>query len=240
MDKFGINQGDLNDLPTSTVPGSFRELTENFGKYKNIVIFSGAGVSTNSGIPDYRSRHGYFQKIQKAFPSVSRPEILFSRAFHDKHPEFKNHPINQAFLQKIKDAKPSDAHKLAVWLHLKGKLLRVYTQNVDGLYQKAGLPDDKVVEYHGSLLKDTVVLYGDSIPSEALTKTYYDLEGPNRNKIDLAIIMGTSMKVAPFSTLPDRLSCPKVMVDLGEHREKYQYKFTIDTSEWSRKLMNSV
>lgn len=228
-----------------TKENSLRELKEDFsrGRYNNVVIFSGAGVSTNSGIPDYRSKDGYFQQVRKAFPEVKNPEILFSRAFHNAHPEFKQHPINQAFLKKVRDATPGDAHKLAVWFHKQGKLLRVFTQNVDGLYQKAGLPDEKIVEYHGSLLKDTVVLYGDSIPTEALSRSYLDLVVGSP---DLIIIMGTSMKVVPFAKLPEQIrgSCSRVLVnhDPSEYPWslllKCPYIFTEDVDKWSRQFMD--
>ncbi len=104
-------------------------------KYKNIVILSGAGVSTNSGIPDYRSATGIFKQM-----NLSDPEAFFSRG----NPHAKE--AYEQFSQIILKAPPTSSHKFAKWLNDNGVLRRVYTQNIDGLYQKAGLPKEKLVE----------------------------------------------------------------------------------------------
>lgn len=111
----------------------------------NIVFFGGAGVSTESGIPDFRSVDGlYNQKYD--YP----PETILSHTFYRKKPEefFRFYRDKMLCL----DAKPNAAHKkLAEW-EAQGKLKAVVTQNIDGLHQKAG--SKKVLELHGSVLRN--------------------------------------------------------------------------------------
>jgi len=175
--------------------------------FKNIVIFSGAGVSTNSGIPDYRSENGIFTNSKLK-------ELMFSRNYINEHPEILESPEYLQFIDSFKQAQPTDAHKLAKYLHDRGTLCRVYTQNVDGLYQKAGLPEDKIVEFHGSIQKN-IVYYGDPIPNKALEQVKKDLIN-NVEFIDCIIVMGSSLQVAPFCALPNMVNkhCFRILVDI--------------------------
>lgn len=118
------------------------------------------------------------------------------------------------FLEQMKDAQPTTAHQLSLWLHEKGWLHRVFTQNVDGLYQKAGLPEEMVVEFHGSFLKGDIVMSGDGISHKVLERVNEDLIEQHKD-IDLVIVMGTSLQVAPFLALPNIPSkkCCRVLVD---------------------------
>ena len=111
---------------------------------ENIVFFGGAGVSTESGIPDFRSVDGlYHQKYD--YP----PEEILSATFFERHPE-EYYRFHHDKLQ-LKGAKPNAAHKkLAEW-EAAGKLKAVITQNIDGLHQAAG--SKNVIELHGSLLR---------------------------------------------------------------------------------------
>ena len=111
----------------------------------NIVFFGGAGVSTESGIPDFRSTDGLYHQ-QYAYP----PETILSHTFFMKKPEefFRFYRDKMLAL----DAKPNPAHyKLAEW-ERQGKLKAVITQNIDGLHQAAG--STKVLELHGSVLRN--------------------------------------------------------------------------------------
>lgn len=116
-------------------------------KSNNIVFFGGAGVSTASGIPDFRSSTGlYSKKLNKNFT----PEQAVSHTFFEKYPEkffefYKNNLIYQ-------DAKPNDCHKALAKLEEIGKLSAIVTQNIDGLHQKAG--SKTVFELHGSVLRN--------------------------------------------------------------------------------------
>lgn len=111
----------------------------------NIVFFGGAGVSTESGIPDFRSTDGLYNQ-QYDYP----PETILSHSFYEQKPEefFRFYRNKMLCL----DAKPNAAHrKLAEW-EAQGRLKAVITQNIDGLHQKAG--SRNVLELHGSVLRN--------------------------------------------------------------------------------------
>ena len=120
-------------------------LQEMIDKSRRIVFFGGAGVSTESGIPDFRSVDGlYHQKY--AYP----PETILSHTFYEKHPE-EFFRFYRDKLRKL-DAQPNAAHKKLAELERAGKLTAVVTQNIDGLHQKAG--SRTVYELHGSVLRN--------------------------------------------------------------------------------------
>ncbi len=113
----------------------------------NIVFFGGAGVSTESNIPDFRSEEGLYQtKSKYNYP----PEVMLSHSFFMDHTsEFYNYYKNQMI---YKDAKPNQAHLVLAELETAGKLKAVITQNIDGLHQLAG--SQEVLELHGSVLRN--------------------------------------------------------------------------------------
>lgn len=110
----------------------------------NIVFFGGAGVSTESGIPDFRSVDGLYNQKWK-YP----PETILSRSFFDRDPEeyFRFHREKLV----IEGVKPNRAHLRLAELEREGKLRAVVTQNIDGLHQAAG--SKNVLELHGSILR---------------------------------------------------------------------------------------
>ncbi len=124
-----------------------QRLKEIIDDSKNIVFFGGAGVSTESGIPDFRSASGlYNQKLDR---NVS-PEELISHTFYVRYPEY----FFEFYKDKLiyPDAEPNDCHKALAELERQGKVSAIVTQNIDGLHQKAG---SKVVyELHGSTLRN--------------------------------------------------------------------------------------
>ena len=116
----------------------------------NIVFFGGAGVSTESGIPDFRSADGlYSEKRDYRIP----PETILSHQFFKKHPE----KFYEFYKQNLcyPDAKPNDAHRFLAELEKTGKLKAIITQNVDGLHQMAG--NTNVIELHGSAQRNYCV-----------------------------------------------------------------------------------
>ena len=184
----------------------------------NIVFFGGAGVSTESGIPDFRSVDGLYNQQYK-YP----PETILSHTFFMAEPEefFRFYRAKMLAL----DAQPNAAHrKLAEWERM-GKCRAVVTQNIDGLHQKAG--SKEVLELHGSVLrnycmrchkpydvreiaagtgvpkcscggtiKPDVVLYEESLDSYTINKSVEYI----RNA-DILIIGGTSLAVYPAAGL---------------------------------------
>ena len=126
---------------------------------KKVVFFGGAGVSTESGIPDFRSENGLYNAQQNyGYP----PETILSHTFYMEHNEtfFKYYKENLI----AKDVMPNKAHKALAKLEKEGKLTAVITQNIDGLHQKAG--SINVLELHGSTLRNTCEKCG----------THYDLD----------------------------------------------------------------
>ena len=122
--------------------GEFREIVD---KYNNIVFFGGAGVSTESGIPDFRSVDGLYNQ-QYDYP----PETILSHTFYRRNPEeFYRFYRNKMLFT---DAKPKAAHLKLAALERKGKARAVITQNIDGLHQAAG--SKVVLELHGSVLRN--------------------------------------------------------------------------------------
>lgn len=113
----------------------------------NIVFFGGAGVSTESGIPDFRSSNGlYSEKLNATFT----PEQLVSHSFFMRYPE----EFFKFYKEKLiyPDAQPNKAHIALAKLEAQGKLQAIITQNIDGLHQKAG--SKNVFELHGSVLRN--------------------------------------------------------------------------------------
>lgn len=181
------------------------------GKYENIVVLSGAGISTNAGVPDYRSQGGFFEEMMQEyterFPEVNgSPEILFSRGFANRHPEvWKDEllPKKQSFFRGLE---PTKAHQFCAYLHHRGWLKRIYTQNIDGLHLHPSLnvPPEKVVQCHGSIRQpSTLVLYGDKLSPIFSDYVRCDFDLNSKAPIDLVIVMGTSLQVAPFCGLPN-------------------------------------
>lgn len=117
------------------------------GKSSSIVFFGGAGVSTESNIPDFRSESGLYHAQQKYGYA---PETMLSHSFYMQNTEmfFRYYKENLIY----PDAQPNDAHKALAKLEQMGKLKAVITQNIDGLHQKAG--SKKVYELHGSVLRN--------------------------------------------------------------------------------------
>lgn len=187
----------------------------------NIVFFGGAGVSTESSIPDFRSANGLYNEKNKSH--ISPEEILSHDFFINDTDDFYEFYRNKMV---YKDAEPNAAHFTLAELERKGKLKAVITQNIDGLHQKAG--SKEVLELHGSIhrnycmkcnnffpldfimaskdiprcdvcghiVKPDVVLYGEALDSEVLNKAILYIE-----KADVLIIGGTSLTVYPAAGL---------------------------------------
>ncbi len=125
----------------------------------NIVFFGGAGVSTESGIPDFRSVDGLYHQ-QGAYP----PETILSHTFFERNPE-EYYRFHREKLV-IENVQPNAAHKKLADLEAEGKLRAVITQNIDGLHQAAG--SRNVLELHGSILRAYCSRCGKPFPAERM------------------------------------------------------------------------
>ena len=187
----------------------------------NIVFFGGAGVSTESGIPDFRSVDGLYN-MKYDYP----PETILSHTFFMRHPEEFYRFYRDKMLAL--DAKPNAAHKKLSELEAAGKLTGVVTQNIDGLHQAAG--SKNVFELHGSvhrnycqkcgkffdvnyvvnakgvpycdecggIIKPDVVLYEEGLDSQTINGAVRAI-----SKADMLIIGGTSLVVYPAAGMID-------------------------------------
>ena len=183
-----------------------------------IVFFGGAGVSTESGIPDFRSVDGlYNQKFEYT------PETIISHSFYERRPEYFFRFYREKMLPL--GFEPNITHKVLARWEAEGKLSAVVTQNIDGLHQKAG--SKKVYELHGSVLrnyctrcgkfhsaefvkdctgvprcdcgsivKPDVVLYEEGLDQDTIEKSVMAIY-----KADLLIVAGTSLTVYPAAGL---------------------------------------
>lgn len=195
------------------------------GQFHSVVVLTGAGVSTSAGVPDFRSPgSGIFEEIRsrfgRRFPEArDQPEVVLSRSFARSNPEVWRSEVEPFVRSAVKseDLMPTSAHKFCAWLHHQGCLRRVYTQNVDGLHlhPSLGLPECKVVECHGSARKDTLVMYGDSLPERFFECCDADFPANSKGCVDLMIVMGTSLQVAPFCAVPNMAprGCTRVLVN---------------------------
>ena len=178
-----------------------KKLKELIDGTDSIVFFGGAGVSTESGIPDFRSVDGLYHQ-QWDDP----PETILSHTYYERYPE-KFFAFYRAKLL-CEGAKPNAAHlKLAEW-EKEGKLKAVITQNIDGLHQAAG--SKNVLELHGSTLrnycekcctcggriKPDVVLYEEGLDEKTLYRAVEYIQ-----EADVLIIAGTSLAVYPAAGL---------------------------------------
>jgi len=127
-------------------------ISEKISETGNNVIFTGAGISTESGIPDYRSKGGIWDKFRPVyfdeFMSSKEARIEYWRRWSELYRDLIQAKPNPAHLAiaKLHEMGLLEAAKL----HEMGLLEAVITQNIDGLHQQAGLPDDKIIELHGS------------------------------------------------------------------------------------------
>ena len=183
-----------------------------------IVFFGGAGVSTESGIPDFRSVDGlYRQKFE--YP----PETIISHSFYERKPEYFFNFYREKMLPL--GFEPNITHQVLARWEQEGKLLAVVTQNIDGLHQKAG--SKRVLELHGSVLrnycvrcrkfhsaefvkesagvprctcggivKPDVVLYEESLDADTIESSIAAI-----SNADLLIVAGTSLTVYPAAGL---------------------------------------
>jgi NAD-dependent deacetylase len=189
-----------------------------------IVVFTGAGISTESGIPDFRSPGGIWTRYRPVtFQEYVRSESARIEAWKRRLETNEVH----------KTAKPNMGHYFVQSLDQKGRLIGLITQNVDGLHSMAGLPDDKIVELHGTnrkiiclecdrvyepdeiinrlvgnfvspkcdacggVLKSATVSFGQAMPQEAMRRAQDWTE-----QASIFVVMGSSLQVQPAASFP--------------------------------------
>ncbi len=233
---------------------------------KKILIFTGAGISTNSGIPDFRSADGLYSFAEEKY-KVPYPEAVFDIDFFNKNPLpfFK---LSSDLLSK--DVKPSITHKFIKRLEELGKLEVVATQNIDMLHEKCG--NRKVLACHGSygeatccscnkkykfsdiknslidgkvpycsckgVIKPDITFFGESLPVD-----FYNFVS-NPPVIDLVIVMGTSLEVAPANQIPLMYAGKVPLIIINREKTVYDryfdYSYLIDCDNFSKLLLDEL
>jgi NAD-dependent deacetylase len=192
-----------------------------------IVVFTGAGISTESGIPDFRSPGGIWTRY--------RP-VTFQEYMSSEAARVEAWKRRLDGWEQYKNAKPNVGHYFVQSLSVKEKLIGLITQNVDGLHSMAGVPDDKIVELHGSnrkiicmncgkefepepivnrllqmggeirspkcdscdgILKSATVSFGQAMPERAMMRAHEWTE-----QAEIFIVMGSSLQVQPAASFP--------------------------------------
>nr|XP_020475563.1 NAD-dependent protein deacetylase sirtuin-3, mitochondrial isoform X2 [Monopterus albus] len=181
--------------------------------YKRVVVMAGAGISTPSGIPDFRSPgSGLYDNLQQY--DLPYAEAIFEIDFFHQNPN--------PFFALAKELYPGNyqpnlTHYFVRLLHKKGQLLRMYTQNIDGLERLAGIPPEILVEAHGTFATATCTVCLRKYEGKDLRELprhffKYFTDFP---LADLLIIMGTSLEVEPFASLSGavRSSVPRLLIN---------------------------
>lgn len=210
---------------------------------KRIVVMTGAGISTSAGIPDFRSPE------TGLYANLARLNLPYAEAVFDIS-YFRNNPLpfytlaHELYPGKYR---PTITHSFISLLNKKGRLLKLFTQNIDCLEREAGVPGDKIVEAHGSFATQRCIECKTEYPDEQMKQKVMEKEVPHcikktcnglvkpdivffgealpesfhRNRslpasADLAIVMGTSLTVQPFASLPTFVSeeTPRVLINL--------------------------
>lgn len=229
-------------------------------KSKNIVFFGGAGVSTESDIPDFRSESGIYNTVKEyGHP----PEVMLSHSFFINNPE-KFYDYYKKFLI-YRDAKPNAAHIALAKLEEMGKLTVVITQNIDGLHQAAG--SKNVLELHGSVLRNycmncfkkydlnyvmessgtvplcadcggivrpDVVLYEEGLDSDILSSSVKSIQ-----HADTLIIGGTSLVVYPAAGLVQYFKGNKLVL-INKSSTQYDNQADLVINESIGKVLGSI
>nr|WP_321444741.1 Sir2 family NAD-dependent protein deacetylase [uncultured Cohaesibacter sp.] len=215
-----------NQLPEQQVSDhESKQLQGLIDEAKSIVAFTGAGISTESGIPDFRSPNGIWSKMEP---------IQFGDFVRSEQARLEDWRRRFVMNEEFRIAEPNEGHKALVRLAEVGKLSCAITQNIDGLHQKSGLSDDLVIEIHGNstygscldcnqtmsletakahidnhakapccpscggLVKAAVISFGQAMPEDKMQDALTHIQ-----KCDLLIVMGSSLVVYPAARLPE-------------------------------------
>jgi len=203
-----------------------RQVVNLIRQSEKVIVFTGAGVSTESGIPDFRSSGGVWHKYN--------PEDFYYQKFiSSEESREKYWQMSREFFEPLKNAQPNAAHRAVVELEKMGKLDCVITQNVDNLHQRAGSSPEKVIELHGTavsvsclscrkkysreeiqswllrgvrvpkcggcngILKPDTVSFGQSMPPRETEESFR-----RARQCDLLIVIGSSLVVQPAASVP--------------------------------------
>ncbi|MGH9765424.1 MAG: SIR2 family NAD-dependent protein deacylase [Blastocatellia bacterium] len=211
-------------MPTASPDKQIGELRALIAESKRAVVFTGAGISTESGIPDFRSPGGFWTKYQP---------IDFSDYIASE--EMRRESWRRKIIadEEWGKAEPNRGHRAVAHLVSHGKVTSVITQNIDGLHQKSGIPDDRIIELHGNatyavcldcrrrfelgpiiadfkrggaspvcecggIVKTGTISFGQPMPMDAMIRAQKETE-----RCDLFLAIGSSLVVYPAASFPE-------------------------------------
>ena len=230
-------------VPPKTLSGRSLEALGAYMKSdrcRHVVVMTGAGISTSAGIPDFRSPEtGLYANLARL--NLPYAEAVFDISYFRQNPEPFYTLAHELYPGKYR---PTIAHSFIRLLHDKGRLMKHFTQNIDCLDREAGVPGEKIVEAHGSfarqccieckapypddqikehigaktiphcagckgLVKPEIVFFGEQLPEDFFKNRLLP------SQADLVIVMGTSLTVQPFASLPSmtREETPRVLIN---------------------------
>lgn len=219
------------------------ESAENINQAKNVLIFSGAGISTGSGIPTFRGDEGIWTKYN--------PEY-FEYEYFLEHPDESWKLTKYVFYNRMLDSEPSTAHHAISQLQQMGKIQTIITQNIDNLHQRAG--SKNVIDFHGNIerlvcigcekkysavdyyqyesaphcpecgnfLKPDFIFFGEQIPNKIYLQSIREAQFA-----DLLIIIGTSGEVMPANLIPyTAKKSGSLIIEINTHPSNYTDNIT--------------
>ncbi|WP_339216456.1 NAD-dependent deacylase [Solibacillus sp. FSL W8-0372] len=208
---------------------------------KTTVVLTGAGMSTESGIPDFRSQSGWWQNIDPR-------TVATTDSLQKNYAMFRE--FYQMRIQALKKCAPHKGHHILADLEKRGLISLIATQNVDQLHQQAG--SKKVAELHGNImtarcqkcnkphvkeqflnnaictycsdkLRPNVVLFGETLPMEAWNRSLNEIQNA-----DLVIVIGTSLEVYPVNQLPQMAKGRLVYINLDQSSDSGQFDLVLE------------
>lgn len=168
------------------------------GRFRNVVVLCGAGISVSAGIPDFRSPgSGLYANLAKY--DLPSPEAIFDIDFfaHNPYPFFKL--ATELYPGKFR---PTPTHHFLKLLDDKGVLLRCYTQNIDTLESEAGLPEDKYVACHGNFASNTCTRCGREYPSDWMQRALFGADGKGTDPTSIAGAMASGAGISGPNKIP--------------------------------------
>jgi NAD-dependent deacetylase len=212
-------------MPTSTASAGIEAAARHIADARELVVLTGAGISTESGIPDFRSPGGLWSRYD---PS----EFTFQRFCASAEARRRYWEMGATLYPLLRDARPNRAHQALAAFERRGGLRRIITQNIDGLHQRAGTSKDKVIEIHGTalevaclrcggrsdldsvqarfaagetdlrcecggLLKTATISFGQAMPERETAMAFADAAAA-----DVFLVVGSSLVVYPAASLP--------------------------------------
>ncbi len=212
-------------MPAPPSPSDLRTAARLLGEARHLVVLTGAGISTESGIPDFRSPGGLWSRYDPT-------ELTFQRFCASAETRRIYWEMGRELYPVLKNAHPNAAHRFLAALERRGRLRRLVTQNIDGLHQRAGSSAERVIEIHGTalevacltcgerqdrdpvqarfaagdldphcpcggLLKPATISFGQAMPERETAMAMADAA-----EADVFLVVGSSLVVYPAASLP--------------------------------------